>query len=127
MLVGVQKKGKFLIQKKMREAMKEHSYLTVAFFSFFQIFLPAPFVLSVTTANPIFFLRQGCRTKLFDVGYVERSSQRAAKAGRFWDKVMLVKAQSLKLISAAVSLLSSSFRQLPKMVAGTELTRINMA
>lgn len=37
------------------------------FFSLSLIFLIAPFVLSVTTANHIFFLRQSCREKLFDV------------------------------------------------------------
>lgn len=115
-MLEFRRKTSFSSKRKWRNALIS----TIAFFSFSLIFLPAPFVLSVTTANCIFFLRQGCRGKLFDAGYVERSSQRAAKAGRIWDDVMLVKAQSLKLNSA--ERLFSSFRQPPKM-----LKRTNMA
>lgn len=54
--------GIFSIPKKMREPMKENTLIsTISFLPFSLIFLPAPFVLSVTTTNPIFFLWQGCR------------------------------------------------------------------
>lgn len=43
-----------------------------------------------------------------------KGALRAAKAGRFWEKVTLVKAQSLKLNSAVQPLPFSSFRQPPK-------------
>lgn len=47
------------ISKKMREPMKENTLILTTSFFFFHpnLFFPARFVLCVTTANPIFFLR----------------------------------------------------------------------
>lgn len=113
MRVGVQKKDKFFIQQKKREPMKG-TVLSQPLLSFLSNISSSTFCTVCDHFKSYFLPETELKGETVWCWYVERNSQRAAKLGRFWEKVTLVKAQSLKLNSAAAPLLFFSFRQLPK-------------
>lgn len=126
MRVGVQKKDKFFIQQKKREPMKG-KVLSQPLLSFLSNISSSTFCTVCDHFKSYFLPETELKGETVWCWYVERNSQRAAKLGRFWEKVTLVKAQSLKLNSAAAPLLFFSFRQPPKTITGTELMRENMS
>lgn len=121
------RKRRFSSKRKWEKPWREHSYLNHCFLFCLPNLSSSTFCIVCDHCKSYFLPEIGLQGETVWCGNVERSSQRAAKAGTFWEKVMLIKAQSLKLNSAAAPLLFSSFRQPPKMVSRTELTRTNMA
>lgn len=129
-MLGFRRKAFFFFPKENERTHEgEHSYLHHFFPSFLPNLSSSTFCIVCYHYKSYFLPVTGLQGKLFDVGYVERSSQRAAKADRFWEKVMLVKAQSLKLnsVCSTCSLLFSGSWQPFKVVTGTELMKTDKA